>query len=591
MPTLDPADFLRSIGFQESKKEFFRMENTVENGVFVQRFVKAEDASEKKGDAITPDAVLMPPMRGFVDDPEQYFRGSRGVRENYGVIPYSILREIEKKNPVVSTIVNTRVRQARRFGKPSLDENLPGFQIRMKDADRSPSKTEAREIEIITDFMYHAGRTDYRGWEDREDNFTDILTKAVREYCTIDRVAIEIRRDSRGAIVDFYILDGATIKRVVQTGYSGSRDDFDPEFFIVSDNKMADRLAEAKLALVPEDISEIRYIQEINGRYVAAFRAKDIIVDSLQKRAEVRYYGVGYSPLEQAVAVVSAFLYGLAYNAEQFNSGTVPKIGLSFKDGNFSTAQMLEMQDQWIANHRGPAGRWRLPIFNKEVNVLDFLKSAQDMEYMKYMEFTGSLIASVMGFDLAEAGLRYGQAQNVLNENVDAKQKFSKDRGLHDILSGCESLFNRVMRLAGWSKRYVFQFTGISPEDADAKSRLETDAVRRDLTVNELRKQKDRKPIKGGDIILDPTFLQNLQNIEMNEQQEAGGGEDDDFPGEEEGGPLPGGAPEGGGAPAGDEGDEIGAAVDGAVDEAIDEAGDVFKAFDPARSRVRTLLK
>jgi hypothetical protein len=353
-------------------------------------------------------------------------------------------------------------------------------------------------------------------------------------------------------------MDGATIRRVMQTGYQGHPSDFDPRAYGSGGTKLAQELMRSRLVQVPKDIEKIKFVQRINGKLIAAFERKDLLYDCMQKRSDILFHGEGYPKTEQAMHAVTAFLFALAYNAEQFNSGTVPKIALAFKDGNFSEEQLIDLQEQWIASFRGIKGAWRIPMLNQEVQVIDLLKSPKDMEHGKYMEFTGSLICAIFSIDPQEIGMRWQYAQNVLSENPGARLKHSKDRGLNDLLGQLADHFNRIMYFAGWGTKYCFEFTGIEPEDSKERSQLESEAVKRDTTVNELRKQKDMKPIDGGDIILDPTYMQGVQAAQMAEQGEEPGEEPEGF------------------------GEDMGSAADEAVE-------DIFKAARKVKT-ARTLL-
>lgn len=497
-------------------------------------------------------------LRGF-QEPIFDYHAVRGVREQIRPIGYSILREIESKNPVVSAIVNTRCRQMRPFVQKSEDAAEPGFRIVLRDNSQKPTKAEKVEMSKLADWFYFTGRTDFEGWEDREDNLLDVMVKMARDYLVIDQIAIEIRRDRGGEIVDFWAMDGATILRTVQTGYRGNKQDFDPRAYAVMDSAMEKTIVEQKLALIP-DVDKIRFVQKLNGRFVAAYTRKDMLFDSLNKRTDIRFYGYGFPPLEQAMNACSAFLFGMAYNAEAFNSGTLPKIALAFKDANFSTEQLMALQDEFIANFRGIHGAWRIPMLNQDVNVIDLLKSPRDMEYMKYLEFMGSLICAVMGIDAQEMGLRWQQAQNVLSENQGARMSFSKDRGLNDLLGAMAEVWNKMLMALGLADKYKFEYTGIEPEDSKSKAELIETTVKTKKTLNEVRAEEDLPPDKYGDIVLDPVYLQYRQG-----QEQAAAGE-----GGEMGGEAPDGAENG---------------FEDAADEAVDE---MFKANTV--NTARTLL-
>ena len=84
-----------------------------------------------------------------------------------------------------------------------------------------------------------------------------------------------------------------------------------------------------------------------------------------------------------------------------------------------------------------------------------------------------SWICAIHGIDPQEMGIRLNQAQNVLNENNEAKIAYSKDRGLKSLLGFHTSwLTNIIERVPEW-KDYRVEFTGL--ESKSQMSMLEVD--------------------------------------------------------------------------------------------------------------------
>lgn len=491
------------------------------------------------------------------------YNNYRGVVERIASVPFNLLRETQDRNPLISACVNLRVTQVRQFTQPSPDPKgeAPGYVIEKRDKLSKVTKAEKEEMQRLSEWVYNTGRRDFKGSEHREDLFPDYCVRLVDDLYCIDQMATELQYDRGGKPVAFFAVDGATIKKVVFGGLNGNKSDVDPRYNYVPQNKLEQELIDARIQAVPP-VDKIAFVQEIMGQLVSAYEYKDLHLQISRKRTNIMKYHYGYAKTEQAVHVISAFLFALAYNMEAFNNGTLPKIAINYKDRSFSQEQLQLMQDQWLANFKGSQGVWKIPILTGQVEVMDLLKNPRDMEYMKYTEFVGSLILSVFTVDSAELGLRYGQAQNVLNENQEGKQKHSRDRGLVDLLTILEQNMESIFNKFGYTK-YRLRFTGIRDEDSDQKLKREGQEVKIYKTVNELRKVNDLEPIDGGDIILDPTYLQNIQAVrqeqQMAEQQGGMGGE------------------------AVDEGGEV-------TDEGGDDDFDFSELFKAEKPRVRTLL-
>jgi len=463
-------------------------------------------------------------MSGFVDD---YVRNYDfyGVSQVQRYISDNVLREIELKNPIISACVNLRVRQIRAFSSFSEDVSKPGFRIKYVGSKNIDQKIE-KEIKLLVNFFENAGFMNLEDIETAGDSLHDVFVMMVRDYMVLDKVVLELLYNKSNYVIDFRILDPATIKPVIIGGYQGNYSDFyNNSAFYYFNSSFLKRILESKINRLPP-LEKIRYVQEIDGNIVAGFEKRDIIYDIMNKRTDIRYRYIPYSPVEQCVSVITGFLNALAYNAESFDSNAIPKIAMSI-EGEFDQEQYERLRDQWIANFTGIKNQWKIPIISGKVNVIDLMKSPRDLEFGKYMEITGALICSVMGVDPAEIGLRLNQAQNVLSENLEAKMKFSKDRGLHDLLGQIQSVMNKILKYSGLLNKFKFEFTGLDPEDEQVRSRLRTEAVKRDKTINEIRAEQKLPPLPYGDVILDSIYLQYYN---VKKQEEANQEQNQDMP-------------------------------------------------------------
>jgi len=511
--------------------------------------------ADKQGSTKRPGYVV--PLRGALES-QMGMYSPTGVKQGFFYIQDNILREVERKNAIVGIVTNTRCMQMVEFARPQSDPDKPGFRIKLRDEEKNPNNAEKKEMAELEEWFCMTGRTDFEGSEEREDNILDMMKQAVRDYLTIDKIAVELRRDRGGRIVDFWMLDPATIKRVIQGGYRGQKTDFDPRVYMFNDEFM-EKLTEAKLKIIPP-LEKIAFVQEIDGRLVAAFSREDLIFDVMSRRTDVRYKGWGYAPAEQAMNMITGFLYAIAFNNEAFNGAAIPKLAIAFEQGDYTQAQLQELSDEWLANFQGVMGQWRMPFFTGKVQAIDLMKSNREMEYQKYLEFTASLIGAIYGFDLMESGLKFFSTTNALSENADARQQFSKDRGLKSLLGQLAKVNNMILKKMGLSDRYVFDYTGLEPKDREFEQKLRQERVKSYMTVDEIRAEADLEPLPDGkgDLILDSIYMQNIQAQQMAEQGGGFGDEGEEGFGEEEG--------------AGEE--EFGAEhVDEAMDEVMDEAG------------------
>jgi hypothetical protein len=450
-------------------------------------------------------------------------------------IPDSLLRLVEKKNGIVGSIITLRIQQALEFSNISYDKDVPGWEMILKDREATITPEQEKQKRFLESFFSKTHREDYESFETQIDDFRSMFTKYVRDRILIDKVCWEIERDKAGRAMALWVLDGATILPVLPGGFYGSMTQIG---FGIS-NKMSsvsEEIRKARLANVPP-VEEISYVQELfygsstGGGIAAAFREDDIIYDLANELNDIRYYKQGISVTEKANLAITAFINSLTFNSHGLARGAIPKIAIAMgKDSGYNTEELEDAQDEWAANFSSMDGQWNIPLLNGDAKVLQLLPNARDMEYQKYMEFTGALICSIMGVDASELGLRLNQAQAVLSENQDAKQLFSKNRGVRDMLGGFAYIANKFLDISGYSfaRDWTFKFNGIDTTDKGFEADLRKKDVETYKTVNELRAELDMKPIEGGDILLNPAYLQAKQLESM-----GGGGASSDG-GEEE---------------------------------------------------------
>jgi len=449
------------------------------------------------------------------------------------------LRLIERRNGIVGAIITLRIQQALEFSHISHDKDVPGWEFVLKDPKATLNSNQKKQKEFLENLVQETYRPDYQGAEPKHDDFKDLLVKYVRDRILIDKVVWEIERDRSGKTVALWVLDGATILPVLPGGFYGSLSQIG--FGIPNGlSKVSDALRKAKLEQVPP-MEEIAYIQELlygsaGGGVTAAFRENDVVYDLGNELNEVRYYKQGLSVTEKANIAIVAFMNAVTFNSNGLSRGSIPKIAIAMgKESGYTVEELEDAQDEWAANFEAMDGQWNIPLLNGDAKVLNMFPNNRDMEYQKYMEFVGALTCSVMGVDAAELGLRLNQAQAVLSENQDAKQLFSKNRGVRELLGGFAYIVNKFAKVSGYdfAKDFIFKFNGLSTEDKSFEVELREKKVKTTHTINEIRAEEDLPPLKDGmgDIILDPVFLQFKQAQSM--QSQGGEGNPDNFSDEE----------------------------------------------------------
>lgn len=460
------------------------------NGYFdnLQKAVNYQPIN-KGGGSINPPKGLFEPNNEFF----RYNIQSNGVRDKFYNLTFRILRNIAGRVAPITSVHTLRTMQIRPFSFRSINEEETGFCIKLKNRKATPSAKEKKEMEEMEEFFFYAGFLDFPGAKNREEGMQEINEQIVRDILSIDQIAISLRKNRKGDIIDYWILDGATIKRTIPgVGFEGNK--------------------------------EIKFVQEVEGKIVETFVDDDLIFYYSNRRTEIEKKGYGWSFLEQSIDIISAWIFGMTYNKEFFNTSSQPKGILTFSGDQLDQAQIEELQRQWISMFRGVKGMWKTPFLQYDAKWQNLAPTNRDMEFNEYIQILSSWIYAIHGTDSQEIGIRLNQAQSVLNDNQEAKISFSKSRALRDLLTSLSTIYTKIIdRIPKWEK-YMLSFTGLEAKDQAAESDVDGKQVKSYKTLNEKRAEKDEPPLPYGDIVLDPQYIQHVQAMEamkmQNQQQE-----------------------------------------------------------------------
>jgi len=411
------------------------------------------------------DSTLKQLQTQLVDPQVQswLWNGSQGVRERILQLNFRTLRNLSQRLPLINAIINTRVDQVLPFSRYAMEDGDKGFRFEIEnrtEEGRSAGEIDENEVIELSTFLEQTG---FAFDPDREDDFADYMDMFVRDVYEIDQIATEVQRNRLGEPAAFWALDGASI-------------------FRVSDDKQFAR--------------GVRFVQMIEDKIYNQFKADDIIFDYRYKRSDVKYRGYGYSPIEQAIDVITTLLFGYQYIRDQLMKDKMPK-GFIQVMGDVSKPQLDSIRNYWYAAMSGAGGQWAIPILpsGKDGVGVDFKnlgQSNRDMEYHKTIMFVSSLVAAVFSIDLAEMGIKTDDSTSLIGENMEPRIQHSKDRGLGSMLSFLEQHVNKILRKV--TQKYRFKFVGLVTEDEQKKADVRAKQLNTHRTIDELREEDDLEP-------------------------------------------------------------------------------------------------
>ena len=463
---------------------------------------------------------------------------SLGYKDRRYSLTYDTLRRVTYQLGVISAIINTRCSQVAQFAQPYRQTKTLGFEIRHKDPDRKMNAGErdfCKQLEQFT-ILTGAGANPYTR-VDRPD-FEGLLRMSVRDSLTFDQVPWEIVPDTSGKPFEVRAVDAASIRVAADDAEDSplrkqvkkyGNEDYSPS--------MA-----ARYGLVTQPDDQVDYVQVINGRIENVYTKDELAFLVRNPRADLFANGYGFAEIEQLILIVTSHLFAEEFNRRFFMQGAAPKGIINIKGENIAPEQIEAFKRQWQAQVAGVENAWRTPVLQSEGFEYHSLhETHKDSEYMAWMEYLIKITSGVFLIDPAEFNfdLHGGVSQTPLFESANEyKLKESRDKGLRPLLRFFAKAWNRHV-IDRIDDHFQLEFVGLDELSEQDKLDVSTREVQWFKTVNEIRLERDLPPLEDGDMIMNPTWLQAMQQKQMQAQME----QEQQFGGPPGAGDAPPGAP------------------------------------------------
>jgi len=436
-----------------------------------------------------------------------------GYRDKPSGITYQTLRQMSRKVPTFTAILQTRLSQVSSFGQRQLDQRDPGFGIVLRDSKKSPSNVAKKRMWELEEWLLHTGtpaahdarfaKAPWARVATGRDSFRVFLRKFTRDSLELDQACMEIQHNRKGFPWAFYCVDGATIR--LADSPPGSDNVHDP--------------------------MQVRYVQIYDEVIISEFAAHQMCFGVRNPRSDIVSNGYGVSELEMLVNVITATLFSIEYNSRQFSQGSLVHGVMNFK-GSVPDRKIDAFRRQWKMMLSGVSNSHKTPMTNvDELQWIDFQKSNRDMEFAAWLDFLIKITSAVCLFDPSEINFNYGnsgQGNQMFSTPVDNKLKNSKDRGLRPILKDIEDWINQYL-IWQLDPELEFRFLGLDAKSSDQAVDHSKKRAEFLMTIDELRAEEDLEPLPDGqgEVILNQIWLQNKQGSQGGEG--AGEGEDGGF--------------------------------------------------------------
>jgi hypothetical protein len=470
--------------------------------------------------------------KSLLHDPFQLLETLK-YKERPMMLTYEVLRAMSERNPIIASVINTRVNQVASFSTPPKTPYDIGFRIHMKDDEVKPSPDDEKRIREIERMIENTGIMPLP-MEER-DNFDAFLRKSVRDTLTYDQMTFECINGRGGMPVAFIAIDAATIRLATTAKYF--KDIKHMKGFAPPPTIETEMGSIQKYSLKPEDV---RYVQIIDGKVVTTYTEQELGFGIRNPRTSIKQNGYGVSELEILVNTVTAHLWAEEYNRRFFSQGSAPK-GIIHFEGNISQEQLTGFRRQWHAQVMGVFNSWRTPIIAApaKLQYTNLQMSNKQMEFSNWIDYLIKIICAVYLIDPSEIGfdLKGGATQGaapLFESHQEAKQKMSRDRGLRPLLKFIQTEINKNIVFRLYDGRYEFEFLGLDAKTEEQLQEMHLKEVQNFKTVDEIRAEYDLPPLghdRGGDVIMNASYLNYLNQLQMQKMQSGGefGAEGGDF--------------------------------------------------------------
>lgn len=469
-------------------------------------------------EALTKSGISLQPTeekpRAMFHDPYSVMDWG-GWRQRPSALTYETLRQMSVSNTVIAAIIQLRTQQLSAFCRPQQGRYDKGYRIILRDRrDKTKGMTRAqqKEAEALERLLETTGLLMPDEKPSDRDSFRAFGKKAVRDILTYDQWCWEKIRDRKGRISRFIALPSETIRPAVS-----DVEHMDPA----------------------ERRSRVSHVQVYENTVIAEFSPDDMAWCVMNPRSDLRANGFGFSPIEQIVRLVTAWLFGFEYNTRFFTQGSAIKGLLNIK-GAIPDRQMRAFRRMWYSMIAGVQNAWKTPILNsEEIQWISMHSTNREMEYGQWMDWLTKLICALYGIDPLEINFIFGTSGGGAmfdRRPNEAEVTESKDKGLRPMIEHVEDHINQHM-LWETNPDFEFSFTGYDSQAEDAERKARAEEAKSFRTIDEVRAMMDEEPLPDGlgEVINDASWL-DFYKAKMGIGQDAGGGDPFGGGGDDEGG-------------------------------------------------------
>ena len=361
----------------------------------------------------------------------------------YEAVGFEELRALAENHDITRLAIETRKDQIEKLE----------WTIKSR-SDRTPAADVRARIEGLTEFWRHP---------DGEQAFATWLREALEDVLVLDAPAFEIRRNRGGDVIGLDVVDGSTIKVLIDD--TGRR---------------------------PRPPAPA-YEQVIRGHPWRLLRDDELIYLPRNRRPHKAY---GFSPIEQIVVTVNIGLRRQVMQLQHFTEGNVPPGLLNAPEG-WNAEQIGQFQDWFDSILAGNTGsRTRLVWGPSGAKYQPFREAPYKDDFDEWL-------ARIVCYAFSLPPTAFTPQVN--RATAQAAQQAALDEGLAPLMGWVKRLVDSVIQNRMGHRDLEFVWLDRRSTDPKDQPAALTGYVRDGIyTLNEARDILGLAPIEGGD---EPMFL------------------------------------------------------------------------------------
>jgi hypothetical protein len=512
-----------------------------------KRFMSDQGASKGEGkgtQSFDTEIAIDQPMRGDLLSWAQSYapwESIGGRRKPTDTVPFGFLRQIARQSFLDRVILDKRISQMKHFARfvDYAGDKQPGFRVVHR---RHGDPTFVETPEIMTRCAEVQARL-ANVTPEIHNGFRDFVTGLVEDELVLDRKVCVVYRDMQGRPAQWHAIDGSSVKPRLQVllpwMYQNATDNQALAAEIMSYDK--------KLNPRSIDLTNAAYVQEVEGRFVAAWTAEQMTIDTTNPSTRINSFGYGQSLLEKSLEGTRAWVLAWNYNIEIFKTN-YPEAILALL-GDYDPMG-LEAFKRQVLGEVGEQRNWRLSIVpggppdQFKAEVIKLRDTPKDMLFGEMLRMLIALKCAAFQMHPSEVNFSadMGSQETIFAKGSTEKEvSRATEEGLHTMLDNwCDWITRAFIQQNYDDLKLIVE--GLDRPDESTLAELADTASKSVMLVDEARQKfYNLPPLEGGmgEYIDSPTFAAQQQMVMQAEaaEQQQGAYEEGDFGEDGEGGP------------------------------------------------------